>query len=119
MRLTKTIKFSYGEDGKVIRFRLYYVYKTIMPAINKPNYFLSKAIIKSKNEDMIGGPKTYNLICDMNGYHNLGYFLDTWREVLLQAELDFVSELFAESQMRVPKGLRCETDTLVEDDAEE
>lgn len=119
MRLIKTIKFSYGDENKIVRFRVYYIYQSITSEINKPNYFLSRTIIKNKEEDIIGGSKTYNLICSTNEYHHIGYFSDTWREVLLQAELDFVSELFAESQMRMPKGLRCETDTLVENAEDE
>lgn len=119
MRLTKTIKFSYGDESKIVRFRLFYVYEPITEEIGKPNYFLSRSHIVGKQEDIDGGPKIYHLICNMNQYYKMGYFLDTWKEVLLQAELSFISELFAESQMGLQKKLKMDIEDFTENAEDE
>lgn len=115
MRLIKVIKFAYGDESRIVRMRSFYVYESITGTIGKPNYFLSRVRISQK-EDRIGGERIYHLICSMNEYHKIGYFLDTWKEVLLQAELSFVSELFAESQMGLQKMLKMDIESFDEED---
>lgn len=112
MRLVKSIKFIYGDETKIFKFRTFYIYETINPEYNKPKYFLSNTIVRNMTDDMVGGIKTYNTICEMNAHYHFGYFLETLKEVLLQAELDFVSELFAESQLGSPKMLKMESKCL-------
>lgn len=112
MKLTKTIKFIYGKEEKIIRARIFYVYEPIIKAIGKPNYFLSKSIIMNKKKDTIGGPHIYQAICNMNQYYRLGHFLDTWKEVLLQAELDFVTDLFISSQLDNTEQIKIDVETI-------